>query len=67
MNQLNTLHGDEPTDPLIYWNIQPLAVQLKSRTSPPNNSPVFLSIVGILNHHVVDNGDVEVYLSENPL
>ena len=66
MNQLNTLHGDEPTDPLIYWNIQPLSVQLKSRTSPPNNSPVFLDIKGILNHHVVDNGDVEVYPSDYP-
>ena len=66
MNQLNTLHCDEKNDPPIDWNIQPLAVQLKPRTSPPNNSPVFLSIMGILNHHVVDNGDVEVYPSEYP-
>ena len=66
MNLLSILHCDEPTDPPIDWNIQPLAVQLKIRTSTPNNSPVFLSIMGILNHHAVDNGDVEVYPSEYP-
>ena len=67
MNQLNTLCGDEPTDPPIDCNILPLAVQLKYRTSPPNKSPVFLAIMGIINHHVVDNGDVEVYPSEYPI
>ena len=67
MNQLNRLYGDEPTDPPIYCNILPLAVQLKSRTSPPNKSPVFFAIMGILNHHVVDNGDIEVYSSEYPI
>ena len=61
MNQLKTLHGDEPTETPRGWNIQPLAVDLKYRTSPPNNSPFSLAIMRILNHHVVDNGDLEVY------
>ena len=63
MNQLNTLHGNEPTDTPRGWNIQHLSVQLKYWTFPPNNSPDFLAIMGILNHHVVDNGDAEVYPS----
>ena len=67
MNQLNRLRGDEPTDPPIDCKIQPLAVQLKSRTYPPNKSPIFLAVMGILNHHVVHNGDVEVYPSNYPI
>ena len=66
MNQLNTLHGDNPNDTPRGWNIQPLTVYLTFRNYPPNNSPVFLAIMGILNNHVVDNGDVEVYPSEYP-
>ena len=29
MNQLNTIHGDEPYEPPIDWNIQPAEVQFK--------------------------------------
>ena len=67
MNQLNTLHGDEPTDPPRYWNSHPTAAHSKSRNSPPKTSPVVSSTMGIFNHHSIDNGDVEVHPSEFPL
>ena len=35
-------------------------------TSPPKTSPVVSAIVGILNHHAIDNGDVEVHPSDFP-
>ena len=66
MNQLNTLHGNEPTDTPRYWNSQPLSVHLKSQTSPPNNSPMVLSIMVRLNHNIIYNGDAEVHPSEYP-
>ena len=66
MNQLNTLHGNEPTDQPIYWNIQTIAENLRSWTSTSSTSPVFWAIMSILNHHVVDNGYVQVYPSEYP-
>ena len=65
-NQFSTLHGDDTTDPPREWNTQPPAVRFKYLTSPPKVSTVVLSIMGRLNHHDVDNGDVEVYPSEYP-
>ena len=59
MNQFNYPHGNNPTDPLRDWNIQPLAVHFKSRNSSPKTVPVVLDIMGRLNHHAIDNGDVE--------
>ena len=66
MNQLNALHGNKTTDPPIYWNIQPQAVQFKSRTSPPKSSPVLSAIMDRLNHHAIDNDNFEVHISEYP-
>ena len=66
MNHLNALHGDKPNEPPRGWNIQPLAVHLIPRNYPPNNSTIFLAIMGIINHNFIDNGDVEVYPSEYP-
>ena len=42
------------------------SVHLKYQTSPPKTSPVVSAILGRLNHHVIDNCDVEVYPSEYP-
>ena len=67
MNQFNDLHDDEPTDPQREWNIQLQSYHFKSRNSPPKTSPVFSAITGVLNHHVIDNGDVEVHPSEFPV
>ena len=33
-------------------------------TSPPKNIPVVLAIMGRLNHHAIDNSDVEVHPSD---
>ena len=66
MNQFNALHGDEKTETPKEWNIQPASDHFKSRTSPPKTRPVVSSIMGRLNHHAVDNGDVEVNPSEFP-
>ena len=60
MNQLNDLHGDEPTDKIREWNSQPPTVHFKSITSPPKTSPMVLDITGRLNYHSIENGDVEV-------
>ena len=64
MNQSNALYGGKPTDPTREWNRQTPADNLKSRTSPTKNIPVVSAIMGRLNHHVIDNGDVEVHFSE---
>ena len=61
INQLNALLGDKPTETPRKWNSQPLAVYFKSLILPTKTSPLVLSIMVILNHHSVDNGDVEVY------
>ena len=61
MNQFNSLHVDETNEPPIKWNSHSLEFHFKSHTSPPKISPVFLDIMGRLNHHIVDNSDVEVY------
>ena len=63
-NQLNALHGDEPTDPPRGWNRQSPSSNLKIRTSTHRTSPVVSAIMGILNHHAIDNGDVEFHHSE---
>ena len=61
MNQFNALHGDEPTDPPRECNSQPPENHFRSRTSPPKTSPVVSAITGILNHHCINNGGVEVH------
>ena len=63
MNQFNSLHGDEPTDPPIECNIQPPPDHFKYRTSPPKTIPVVSSIMGRLNHIFIHNGYVEVHPS----
>ena len=66
MNQFNALNVDEPTYPPREWNIQPPEYYFKSMTSPPKNSPVVSAIMVRLNHHSIDNGDVEVHPSGFP-
>ena len=60
MNQLDALHGDEKYEPPRYSNIQTAAVHFKYQTSTPKTSPMVLDIMGRINHHLVDNGDVEL-------
>ena len=67
MNHLNALNGEEPNEPPRYWNSQPPEAHFKSRTSTPNTRPVVSAIVGRLNHHAMDNGDVEIHPSEFPV
>ena len=64
MNQFNAIHGDEPNEPPIEWNSQPPAAHFKSRTSPLKTNPVVSAIMGILNHHAIDDGDVDIHASE---
>ena len=66
MNQSNDLNGYETTDPPREWNIQHPAAPFKSRTSDPKTIPVVSDIMGRLNHHATDNGDVEVHISDFP-
>ena len=66
MNEINALNGDKPTDSSRQWNMQPPPVNLKYRTYTPKTTPVVLDIMGRLNHHVIDNGNVEVHPSEYP-
>ena len=58
MNQFNALHGDEPKEPPIEWNSQPLASHFKSRSSPSRTNPVVSAIMKKLNHNAIDNGDI---------
>ena len=67
MNQFKSLNGEEPNEPPIEWNSQPPAAPFKSRTSSPKTIHVVSSITGILNHHAIDNGDVDVHPSEFPV
>ena len=60
MNHINALHVNEPNETPREWNIQPLSVHFKFRTSPSKTTPVVLTIMGRLSHHSIDNGDVEV-------
>ena len=66
MNRLNNLHGDETTDPPRECNNQHQADNFKYRTSPPKTSPVVSAIMGIINQHVIGNGNFEVQPSEFP-
>ena len=58
MNQFNSLHGDEPTDPPRECNSHPPAYHFKYNTSLLKTSPVVSAITGRLNQHAIDNGDV---------
>ena len=58
MNQFNALHGEEPKDPTRDWNSQPPVDHFKSKSSPSRTNPVFSAIMGKLNHHAIDNGDI---------
>ena len=60
MNQFNALHGDQTTEPPRDCNRQPPEVYFKSRTSSHKTSPVVSDIMGRLNYHAIDNGDVGV-------
>ena len=62
-NKSNAMSADEPTEPPRYWNSQPLAVHFKYHTRLTKTITMVLAIMGILNHHDIDNGDVEVYTS----
>ena len=63
MNKFNDLRGEEQNEPLREWNSQPTEVHFKSIKYPPKTIPVALAIMGILNHHTIDDGYVEVYPS----
>ena len=63
MNQFNVLHGEEPNEPPREWNIQPPEASFKSSTSTPKTSPLVSAIMGRLNHHAIDKGNVEVHPS----
>ena len=61
INQFNALRGEDPNEPPKECNIQPIESQLKSRTSSTNTSPLVSDIMGKINHHAINNGDVEVH------
>ena len=63
MNQFNAINGDELTETPIEWNIQPPELYFNSQNCPPKTNPVVLAIMGVLDHHFIDNGDVEVFPS----
>ena len=60
MNKFNELHGDEPKEPPIEWNSQPPAAHFKYRSSTSRTNPVVSAIMGRLNKHSIQSGDVEV-------
>ena len=62
LKEKNFLHGEETTDTPREWKIQPSEVHFKYHTHPPKTSNTVLDIIGRLNNHDVDNGDVEVHL-----
>ena len=64
MDHVSPLHSDEPTDPTREWNSQPTEAHFKSSTSPPKTIPVVSAIMGRLNHHSIDNSDVDFHPSE---
>ena len=67
MNKFNSLHGEQPNYPPRELNIQRPSSHFKSRTSTTKISTVVSAIMGGLNHHSIDNGDVEVHSSEFPV
>ena len=60
MNQSNALHGDQLNESPKEWGSQPPAANFKFSTSPSNTIPVVSAIMGRLNRHAIDNGDVKV-------
>ena len=58
MNQFNALNGEEPKEPPREWNSQTTASHFKSRSSPSRTNPVISDIMGKINHHAIDNGDI---------
>ena len=66
INQFNDLYVVEKNDPPRDCNSQPPAVHFRSRTSPPQISPLVSAIIWRLNYHDVNNGDVQVYPLEYP-
>ena len=67
INKFNDLHGDEPKEPQREWNSQHTVYHFKYKTYPTNTSPLVSDIIGRINHHTIDNGDVEVHPSEFPI
>ena len=65
-NQFNSLHGDEPKEPPRYFNSQPPADYFESRISPSRTNPIISAIMGKINHHAIDNGDVKILTSDFP-
>ena len=61
MNQVNALHGYELTEPPRERNRQPPEVCFKSYTPTTKTIQAVFSIISRLNHHYIDNGDVDVY------
>ena len=60
MYQINALHGDKLSETPREWNRKPPEVHFKLRNAATNTSPVVSAIMGRLNHHAVDNADVEL-------
>ena len=67
MNQFNALHGNEPKEPPREWNSQPPAYHFKSSNSHSRTNPVISDIMERLNHHAIDNSDVNISTSEFPV
>ena len=67
MNHSNALYGDEPNEPPRECMIQPPAAHFISKTSPSNTIPVVSYIMGRINNHAIDNGDVKVHTSYFPV
>ena len=67
MNNFNALHGEEQNKPPIEWNSQPTSDTFKYRTYPTNIRPVVSAIMGRLNNHAIDNGDVKFHTSDYQL
>ena len=67
MNQFNELHGDEPKEPPREWHSQSPASNLKYITSTFRTNPVISDIMGKLNHHAIDNGDIKIPTSDVPV
>ena len=57
-NNFNALNDEETNEPPRQWSRKTAAAHFKSRTSPPNTSPVVSAIMGKLNHRSIDNGDI---------
>ena len=64
MNKFNAFHGEDSNEPPREWSIQPPSSLFKYRTSSTNTRPVVSAIMGRLNYHAVDNGDVKVHTSK---